>query len=206
MTLQPSEIRKAIQAVLEHYKGFVVNFIDVDGTLCPSIFYNLKKDNQDEASLSPEFMQKLRDIEPFLWTKYDNQYWWIGNVNIIITGRLEQHRAVTMEWIYKHFTYAKSGEYRFSFISVPFNNQLGDEKVSYRDYYTRKAGKLARLMLDWATTLASSHLEMRINVFEDDVHVLQELHSVEFMRNFRKDQVNLWVVQNGQVPVAFIEK
>jgi hypothetical protein len=200
------EMQKAIQAILEHYKGFVVNFIDVDGTLCPSIFHNLKKlphGQQNESSLSPEFVQQLRDVEPFPWTKYNNRYWWIGNVNIIITGRIEAHRGVTMEWIYKHFTYGKSGEYRFSFLSVPFNDKLGDENDSYRDYYTRKGNRLGGLLIDWTSTLVSSNFPTQINVFEDDVNVLRELCKGGFMQNFTVSHVNCWIVKNGQAPVAF---
>ena len=182
---------------------FVINLLDADDTFCTSEFKKLKGiHDQNQASLSPDFIQKLKDAKPFAWTSKGGIFWWIGDMNVVVTGRPEEHRETTLEWFYKHFTFAESGKRRFSFISVRWNDQLESDDASYKDYYTRKSGMLYDLACKWHQVLDDSNIHHVINVIEDDANVLRMLNNriVNMMEGLFS-----WIVKNGEMPVKYEE-
>lgn len=173
----------------------IVNFIDVDNTLCPSIFTNDRIRGNKNNTLTDEFLSDLARVKPFSWVY---GYFRPLSVNIIVTGRYKEHEEITKKWFEHHCNVLMHG-----FVSVEWNDNKNTYDASHVDYVNRKVSKLGELMWDWSDTLMNSNLQGEINVFEDDKNVLHELSKSEngFMQNIKN--ANLWIVNNGQAPVAF---
>lgn len=206
MTLQ--SLHDFWKEVIMKKRLFVINLLDVDDTFCASEFKKLKRiREQNKASLTPEFLQKLQDAEPFEWTKKGGQCWWIGDANIIVTGRPDGHHDITLEWFFKHFTYFNSFQRKFSCINIGWNDHLESDEASYKDYYTRKANGLFDLFLDWSKTLMLSSIDHVINIIEDDANVLRIIYHKQITMGTNLDvKLRLWMVKDGQMPVTYEEK
>lgn len=70
----------------EHVKNYL---IDIDGTICDDI-PNEEPERMATAEMYPDALETIND-----W--YEQ-----GHIITFFTSRLEEHRSVTEEWLYKH--------------------------------------------------------------------------------------------------------
>lgn len=148
---------------------FQVSLLDADGTIFEKHKCWSQLDNNNENALTPEFIETLRGMSITPWFA-DNIHKWRGNVNIVVTGRLPEHKEVTMEAIHDAFLGDKEN---WSFVSSKWDDTIKDNKAAYNDYVERKVDTLAELYCDWRNTLNSSGMEYEIRVYEDDENVLK---------------------------------
>jgi len=162
---------------------FQVSFIDADKTMFVRDPMWDQLDNKNANALSEEFLGMLRHLAPTPWF-VKNRAGWYGDVNIIVTGRLPEHKDVTMERVYELFCEVDSLKKKWSFVSVKWDDTFPTRKESYDDYVKRKAETLVKLYHNWGVVLADSNVSYEIRVYEDDKNVLDEMGSNQHLKQF----------------------
>lgn len=147
----------------------IVNLIDVDGTLCPSIFNNERLKDDNANCLTPEFLKDLAEVQPYEWAMVTEA--WKQAINIIVTGRLPAHETITRTWCSVYCSMNVAG-----FVSVPWDDSCKTREASYKKYIAQKFSKLRALAIAWNDALEASHIDDReCHVYEDDENVLRSL-------------------------------
>lgn len=187
--------------------------IDVDGTLCPSIFNNDRLKNDNRNCLSPEFLNDLAAVEPYEWwcpatgLRYvaddgravirRSSGRWSGQVCILVTGRLPAHEKLTINWFLDLCDGYEDGPAEISFVSVPWDDTCETREESYEKYVKQKVERLSLLVGVWCATMYQSHFDdYEIHVYEDDTNVLREMRKHLYYKDTDK---GLHVVDNGEV-------
>lgn len=145
--------------------------VDIDGTLCP-IIDEWKRDPPiiGEDALTPEFVEKIRNITPYEWTFRRS---WIGDVNIIVTGRCPGHEGVTMQWIRRWY-----GSSSF-FIYKSVSRDKNDKPFNVRNVYVeKKSAKYTDLINAMRLVERRSCIPIRLEIYEDDVSVISGIIEV----------------------------
>jgi len=158
-----------------------IAIVDIDGCLCPSIFANIKHNDNNKLK-SAEFEQALAEVEPYTWARdwdwSENQYRTI----IVITGRLYEWNYITAKWLVKLFN-----SKFFELINVEWNDSYATREESYKDYVRRKVESIIY------------HVEKydgeHADIFEDDKNILDGLRPFSHIVDF--DNITLYLVKNG---------
>ena len=153
---------------------FQVSLIDADKTMFVRNKMWDQLDNKNTNALTPEFLAMLRHLNPTPWFER-NRAQWYGNVNVIVTGRLPEHKKDTMDRVHELFCEVESQKARWSFVSVKWDDTFSTREESYRDYVKRKSDRLSDFYQEWNTTLCVSNIPNTIHIYEDDKNVLEEL-------------------------------
>jgi hypothetical protein len=159
----------------DYMNKFQVSLLDADKTMFERNPMWDQLDNKNANALTPEFLAMLRYLKPTPWFER-NRAQWYGNVNVIVTGRLPEHKKPTMERVHELFCEVDSQKARWSFVSVEWNDKLPTREESYHDYVKRKADRLSDLYQEWNTTLCVSNIAHEIHIYEDDKNVLEGLN------------------------------
>ncbi|MEX2715462.1 MAG: hypothetical protein Q6370_004080 [Candidatus Sigynarchaeota archaeon] len=173
-------------------KTVLINLIDIDGTLCRSIFDNARLKNNNDNCRTGDFIRELKALEPFKWCRHA----FYAPVNIIVTGRLHEHEKLTIDWFYENcMDPAHASLDRISFVSVPWDDTKITREASYADYVERKSSVFEKLISEWHKALSLSNIVYELHLYEDDKAVLARL------RRWLKADVglHLHVVENGEV-------
>jgi hypothetical protein len=169
----------------------VVSILDIDGTLCPSIFHNDRLQNDNNNTLTPEFLRDLENVQPFDWVRA--HHWYTYDIHCIITGRMPQHERLTRRWFEWH-----TMEKLASFTSVHWNDTFATRDESYRDYIVQKAVAICCTVDGFNNATKLTGVPFEFVIVEDDEHVLANLW--ETRPELRR---SLWIVRHGQTPVRF---
>lgn len=157
---------------------FIVNLWDVDGCIQPNQFPGGKQ-NAD-ITRDPPF--------PWVYRKVCE-----GTVNIMVSGRGSELKDITLKW-WNDCTSPHAPQ--MYYVGVDWKHEATHDQ-RMQDYIVRKATRLGSLVKDWDSTCESSNIPVKINVYEDDVNVLRNIHS------FCTTNVKRWLVVNGAIPVEF---
>jgi hypothetical protein len=169
-----------------------INLIDVDGTLCKSIFNNDRLKNDNKNCLKEDFLKDLAEVVPYeWWCPISDTYTvvvngaerkplreselWGGQVCILVTGRLPVHEELTLKWFGKHCAGWEDAPAEVSFVSVPWDDTCTTREESYRKYVMEKGKMLEKQIVNWFCALRDSNIQHDIHVYEDDTNVLDEL-------------------------------
>lgn len=153
---------------------FQVSLIDADKTMFVRDPMWDQLDNKKANAISEGFLSMLRHLQPTPWFLHHREHWY-GNVNVIVTGRLPEHKKATMERVHELFCEVDSLKPRWSFVSVKWDGTFPTRKESYDDYVKRKADRLSDLYQEWNMVLCVSDIQHEIHIYEDDKNVLDGL-------------------------------
>lgn len=168
----------------------IVNVWDMDGTLCESIFSNARLQNDNGNARTEEFLRDLANVKPFAWANAFNPRF--AGINIIVTGRLPQHEAISRSW-FERIT----GQRVDGFVSVAWDDSLQTREDSYVDYVNRKVKILAGIIHAWHAVAGSCHAGVIVRVHEDDSNVLADLATCQIR------DTELYIVRDGKLPERY---
>jgi len=170
-----------------------VNILDIDGTLCPSIFHNDRLQNDNRNTLTSSFLCDLRCVKAYEWVQM--RFWNPANIHCIITGRMREHEDLT-RWWFHHWTNRTLNSYT----SVEWNDTFATRDESYQHYIVQKVLAICSLVAGFNQASEFTGIPFEFRIIEDDVHVLARLWER------RKDlRYALRIVRDGNAPVAFEE-
>jgi hypothetical protein len=162
---------------------FQVSLIDADGTIFKKHKCWTQLDGHNANALTPEFLKTLETMEPNRFFEYVNREWY-GNVNIVVTGRLPEHKDATLKRIHELFCQVESQKARWSFVSSKWDDKLPDDGTAYADYVQRKADTLSEIYTEWDNVLNNSNIPHEIRIYEDDKNVLSGVDPAPNLKTF----------------------
>lgn len=178
-----------------------VNLWDMDGCLCPSIFDNNRLKNDNRNCLKFDFLRDLTAVRPYPWVEMSAPVVF-NDVNVIVTGRLPEHRSITVDWFNRHAKRPPN-----DFFSVAWNDKLATRADSYQQYVRDKAERLMLLAMQFSHITSTVGIHTRVNVYEDDENVLSRLlDGLKGKRGYGTamwPDIHLLVVRDGSAPVPF---
>ena len=172
-----------------------VNILDIDGTLCPSIFSNDRLQNDNDNCLTDEFLHDLLCVKPYAWVEEHATRGFFDHhtINVVITGRMRDHQDVTERWFREH-THAILDQ----FVSVQWDDSLATREESYADYVPRKWRQIDASYRGFTRVSTFNGFPFECRVVEDDEAVLRcLLHYSSVPREC------LWVVRGGNEPIPY---
>lgn len=178
----------------------IVNLIDIDGTLCKSIFTNDRIKNDNRNCLNIDFINDLANLDAFDWA---NGVFLLRScqqvglyVDIIVTGRLPELEKVTRDWWYSKFGTSLHG-----YVSVSWNDNKNTHEESYKDYVFRKGNALLDISKAWKHVCWESNIPLTIIVYEDDKNVLARM---DLLKDVHKIPAKLLLIVDGKAPIEFV--
>lgn len=139
--------------------------IDVDGTLCPSLFSE-HVHNDNSKLYTDEFKEKLANVKPYKWVT--GHPWMIYDKIIACTGRIKELNPLTLTWLENHV------KRDIAIINAEWDDSLPTRELSYQNYVETKIDKI----INMSSVIARSRLplyDVNVILFEDDMNVLDGL-------------------------------
>jgi hypothetical protein len=160
-----------------------VALLDVDGTLCPSIFANIT--HNDNSRFDDVFLEKLRNVEPYPWVgEWDwEQY---HAPCIIVTGRLSDWNKLTWRWLDRWTRIGYLWDYTEN---IHWDDSLPTREESYKKYVQQKTLKLLELIARY------NYAGYHVDVFEDDGNVIARLNFL----NQDVFDITRYIVEGGKI-------
>ena len=159
-----------------------IAILDIDGCLCASQYVNIKH-NDNSRLLSKEFQLRLRSNLPFPWVK---RFKWDYYEKLhFITGRMEAHHLVTMEWLRDIFP-----DQTATLHHVEWNDSYETRQQSYEDYVKRKT---AAIIDQYENTMTTDY----VDVFEDDARVMAGIIDYRRDNKWCERFMHLYLVAGG---------
>jgi len=133
--------------------------VDVDDTLCPSIFKNIVH-NDNGLLRTPGFEKQLMEVTPYKWAR---EWDWKQYDKIVVnTGRLVEWNDITRNWLFGMIPVP------VEIINVEWDDSYPTREESYKDYVKRKIFIILHVIKD-SGSFESCH------VFEDTEDIIQVL-------------------------------
>jgi hypothetical protein len=169
-----------------------VSILDIDGTLCPSIFSNDRLQNDNRNTLTSSFLCDLRCVKAYEWVQM--RFWNPANIHCIITGRMREHEDLT-RWWFHHWTNRTLNSYT----SVEWDDTFATRDESYQHYIVQKTVAICCTVDGFNNSAKITGVAFEFVIVEDDEHVLTRLW--EMRPDVRR---SLWIVRDGRAPVRFV--
>lgn len=168
-----------------------IAIIDIDGCLCPSIFANIK--HNDNGKFTPEFVRKLETVKPYQWAREWD--WKQYEKKRIITGRITEWKVLSERWLGKLFNepvWGPGAKCNYLVTCVEWDDSLESREASGKDYIRRKVLKCAE------NIAFHLYLGYEVDVFEDDLCIITDLKQMWDSLLFR-DNITIYQVENGKI-------
>lgn len=161
-----------------------IAIVDIDGCLCPSIFANLKH-NDNNNLRNHGFEKQLSEVKPFKWaTEWD----WRQYDNItVITGRLRDHNDVTFGWLVK--VLGKKIELK----NTEWDDSYPTREESHKDYVKKKVHAIVDV-------ICIRGIDKCCEIFEDSEDIINTFKLPEYYYFCSGwEQINIYQVKDGEL-------
>ena len=195
----------------------IVNVWDIDKTLADTahVWDNNVLQNKNDNCRTPEFAEALYAAKPFPWVRenkdlfqsiqpspfIDGPRWIPPRFNIIVTGRLQEHRELTRTWFGIHTMGDVHG-----YVSVPWDDRCTTREESHKRYVAAKVNKITDITESLIRVMWAINGTLFLSIYEDDEKVLAglaHLFSRQPASTSRCFYVQGWVVRDGAAPVTW---